>query len=80
MRDYEYPSNLEIMEKWEYMSERESKINIEHIYVQRSKSERERGERELKRNKKEQEYVEQKITETERYVGLGLRDRETDRN
>lgn len=50
MRDYEYPSNLEIMEKWEYMSERESKINIEHIYVQRSKSERERGERELKRN------------------------------
>lgn len=52
MRDYEYPSNLEIMEKWEYMSERESKINIEHIYVQRSKSERERGERELKRNKK----------------------------
>lgn len=60
MRDYEYPSNLEIMEKWEYMSERESKINIEHIYVQRSKSERERGERELKRNKKEQEYVEQK--------------------
>lgn len=46
MRDYEYPSNLEIMEKWEYMSERESKINIEHIYVQRSKSEREREERE----------------------------------
>lgn len=41
---------------------------------------REREERELKRNKKEQEYVEQKITETERYVGLGLRDRETDRN
>lgn len=80
MRDYEYPSNLEIMEKWEYMSERESKINIEHIYVQRSKSEIEIGERELKRNKKEQEYVEQKITETERYVGLGLRDRETDRN
>lgn len=33
MRDYEYLLNLEIMEKWEYMFERESKINIEYIYV-----------------------------------------------